>query len=179
MRLHVTGASGSGTSTLADALAREIGGTHVEADDFYWLPSTPPFQHKRPVAERLPLLLDRLQGCAHPVLAGSVVGWGAALEDSFDLVVFLYLDAGLRVERLRAREQRLLGRADPAFLDWAAQYDAGPSQGRSLARHRAWLAARRCPVIELSGDFSVSERVERLRPHLTRALAAPPRGETA
>jgi hypothetical protein len=166
MRIHLTGASGSGTSTLAAVLAARIGGTHVDADDYYWLPSTPPFQHKRPVAERLPLLLSRLQACRQPILAGSVVGWGRALEDSFDLVVFLYLDAALRIERLRERELRVLGHADPAFLTWAAQYDEGPSEGRSLAKHRAWLAERSCPVLELHGDLSVEQRVSQVMSHL-------------
>ena len=159
MRIHITGASGAGTSTLAAALAPRIGGTHVEADDYYWLPSTPPFQTKRPVGQRLPLLLARLQACPHPILAGSVVGWGRALEDSFDLVVFLYLDAELRIARLREREQRVLGQVDPAFLACAALYDAGPPEGRSLAKHRAWLAERSCPVLELHGDVSVDARV--------------------
>ncbi|MES2099683.1 MAG: AAA family ATPase [Pseudomonadota bacterium] len=159
MLIHITGASGSGTSTLGAALATELGGVHLDADDYYWLPTAPPFLHKRPAAERLDLLLADLQ--AHPtcVLAGSVVGWGAALEDAFDLVVFLYLDAAIRLERLRRRETEQLGHADPAFLAWAAQYDAGPPVGRSLAKHRAWLARRSCRVIELSGDLSVRARV--------------------
>jgi hypothetical protein len=145
LRIHITGASGAGVSTLGAALAAEIDAVHLEADAYYWLPTTPPFQHKRAPAERLAQLLA--DQAAHPrtVLAGSVVGWGAELEDGFDLVVFLYLDAALRIERLRTREIARLGHADPAFLEWAALYDAGPPEGRSLAKHRAWLAARRCP----------------------------------
>lgn len=159
MRIHITGASGSGTSTLAAALARQMGGTHLDADDYYWLPTSPPFMEKRAAAERLSLLLADLNMKENPILAGSVVGWGAALEDSFDLIIFLYLAAAVRVERLRQRELERLGHADPAFLAWAAQYDEGPAEGRSLAKHRAWLAARNCPVIELHGNLTVSERV--------------------
>lgn len=162
LRIHITGASGSGVSTLGVALAAALDAVHLEADAYYWLSTTPPFQHKRPPAERLSRLLA--DQAAHPrtVLAGSVVGWGAQLEDGFDVVVFLYLDAALRIERLRTREIERLGHADPAFLEWAALYDAGPPEGRSLAKHRAWLAARRCPVIELHGDFSVDERLARI-----------------
>ncbi len=159
MLIHITGASGSGTSTLGAALAAELGGMHLDADDYYWLPTSPPFTHKRPAPERLALLLADLRSNPTCVLAGSVVGWGDALEDAFDLVVFLYLDAAIRVERLRRRETEQLGHADPVFLEWAAQYDAGPPVGRSLAKHRAWLARRRCRVLELHGDLSVGERV--------------------
>jgi hypothetical protein len=91
--------------------------------------------------------------------AGSIVGWGAEVENAFDLIVFLYLDASIRIERLRKRETEQFGNADPAFLEWAAQYDAGPPEGRSLAMHRTWLAQRSCPVLELHGDLPVSERL--------------------
>ena len=159
MLIHITGASGSGTSTLGAALAAELGGVHLDADDYYWLPTAPPFTDKRPAAERLTLLLADLRSRETCVLAGSIVGWGDALEDAFDLVVFLYLDTAIRVARLRRRETEQLGHADPAFLAWAAQYDAGPPVGRSLAKHRAWLARRSCRVIELNGDLSVRARV--------------------
>lgn len=159
MLIHITGASGSGTSTLGAALAAELGGVHLDADDYYWLPTQPPFTHKRPAPERLASLLADVRSHAACVLAGSVVGWGDALENAFDLVVFLYLDPAIRVERLRRREIDQLGYADPAFLEWAAQYDTGPPVGRSLAKHRAWLARRSCRVIELVGDMSVGARV--------------------
>lgn len=162
LRIHITGASGAGVSTLGVALATAIDAVHLEADAYYWLPTTPPFQHKRPPAERLAQLLADRAALPRTVLAGSVVGWGAELEDGFDLVVFLYLDAALRVERLRAREIERLGHADPAFLEWAALYDAGPPEGRSLAKHRAWLTALHCPVVELHGDYSVDERLARI-----------------
>lgn len=159
MRILITGASGSGTSTLGATLAAETGGTNIDADDYYWLPTQPPYTTKRDPSERLSRLLADLSTHRHAIVAGSVMGWGAELEDSFDLIVFLYLDSAVRIERLKIREVEKLGRADPAFLTWAAQYDEGPPEGRSLARHRAWLSARTCPVVEVHGDLSVSERV--------------------
>lgn len=170
MLIHITGASGAGTSTLGAALAQALGGVHVEADDHYWWPTDPPFTRKRAPDERLAGLLAELDRHPVAVLAGSVVGWGAALEDRFDLVVFLTLDATLRVARLREREIARLGHADPAFLAWAAQYDDGPVVGRSLSKHRAWLAERSCPVLELHGDLSVAQRLDAV---LAR-LATPP-----
>ena len=42
----ITGAAGTGTTTLARALAHELRATHLEADVFLWLPSYPPYQHQ-------------------------------------------------------------------------------------------------------------------------------------
>jgi adenylate kinase family enzyme len=46
-RVHILGASGSGTTTLAQALAARLGCPHYDTDHYYWLPSDPPFQHIR------------------------------------------------------------------------------------------------------------------------------------
>jgi hypothetical protein len=169
MLILITGASGSGTSTLGAVVARELRIAHLEADDYYWLPTKPPFTTKRDRAERLSSVLRDVRAKQSAVLAGSIMDWGLELENAFDLIVFLYLDAAIRVERLRAREIEVLGKADPEFLEWAAQYDAGILGGRSLAKHQAWLSARTCPVIELRGDLSVRERVVAMLKHMTNS----------
>lgn len=162
-RILITGASGSGTTTLGQDVAAEIGADFLDADDYYWLPTDPPYREGRDPADRLRMILSDLDGAAAAVVAGSVMEWGAALEDSFTLIVFLYLDAAIRVERLRERETRETGRADPEFLRWAGAYDEGPGYGRSLERHRVWLAKRSCPVITITGELSRKERVDRVR----------------
>jgi len=63
---------------------------------------------------------------------------------------------------LRRREIVQLGHADPLFLEWAAQYDEGRMDGRSLAKHQRWLSARSCPILRIDGDISVNERVVRV-----------------
>jgi adenylate kinase family enzyme len=42
-RIHILGASGSGTTTLGAALADRLGHPHVDADSLFWLPTDPPF----------------------------------------------------------------------------------------------------------------------------------------
>jgi hypothetical protein len=78
------------------------------------------------------------------------------------LIVFLTVPASIRVERLRKREVAELGQANPLFLEWAAQYDEGRMDGRSLAKHERWLSARSCPILRIDGDISVNERVARV-----------------
>lgn len=167
MRIHVTGASGSGATTLGAALARELSLHHADADHYYWLPTVPPFKEKRNANDRLALVCQALRSEPGVVLSGSVYGWGRDVEDAFDLVVFLYLPAHIRVERLRRREIERYGAADPAFLNWASQYDEGPSAGRSFAKHNAWLAQRTCPVLRLDQDQTVAERVARVHQALS------------
>jgi adenylate kinase family enzyme len=43
MRVHIVGASGSGTTTLGKALAARAGCAHLDTDEFFWMPTEPPF----------------------------------------------------------------------------------------------------------------------------------------
>lgn len=99
MQILITGASGSGTSTLARALATELSATALDVDDYFWLPTSPPFKSKRNSAERLTLLLHDLAQVDTAMISGSIVDWGLALEDSISMIVFLTVPAEIRVER--------------------------------------------------------------------------------
>lgn len=55
-RVYITGAAGSGTSSLGRALAQRLCVPHLDTDDFFWAPTDPPFTTKRPVEERLALI---------------------------------------------------------------------------------------------------------------------------
>jgi hypothetical protein len=170
----ITGAAGTGTTTLADVLAKELGTTHLEADDFLWLPSNPPYQHladKTQIGERL---LESMRSHGRAVVAGSVMGWGQQLESEFDLVVFLYLPVDLRLERLERREIKRFGQAKPEFLAWAAQYDEGGLSGRSLAGHDEWLAMRTCAVLRLEGDMSITDRLRQILDAVDELNHTPP-----
>ena len=158
----ITGAAGTGTTTLARALAIEWQLAHLEADDYLWLPSDPPYQHLADKDLRDEHLLVQMRCAGRAVVAGSIMGWGQALEDIFELVVFLALPVDLRLERLERREIERFGSAKPEFLEWAAQYEDGSAPGRSLARHQEWLSRRSCPVLRLEGDMSVAQRLRRI-----------------
>ncbi|WP_353178656.1 AAA family ATPase [Salinisphaera sp. T5B8] len=127
----VTGGPGSGTSTLAEALAAHLAVAWVEADDYYWQPSDPPFQYKYGASERAERLLKTLGKTERAVVAGSVMGWGDAVEKAFGRIIFIHTDPTTRMARLQARERQRYGAARPGFLAWAAGYDAGQRPGRS------------------------------------------------
>jgi adenylate kinase family enzyme len=166
-RIHILGASGSGTTTLGGAVAAALGVPHRDSDAFFWRPTDPPFRSPRPPAERLALLLAALPLPGGWVLSGSAIGWAKPLEPLYDLIVYLRLDPTLRMERLRRRERARYGgrvetggdmaESSAAFLRWAAAYDtAGPEQ-RSRAAHERWLASQSAPVLRLDSAAPVPQ----------------------
>jgi adenylate kinase family enzyme len=169
-RIHIVGASGSGTTSLAAALAARHGHRHLDTDDFFWLPSDPPFQTRRPRDARLTLLRAAVAESRGWVLSGSLCGWGDPLIPDFQLVIFVAVPATARMERLRARELKRHGHAalapggklheaHVAFLEWAARYDHGDLSERSRMLHDAWLAALPCPVVHLEGDRAIDAQL--------------------
>jgi adenylate kinase family enzyme len=165
-RLHVLGASGSGTTTLARALANHWSVPHADVDDYFWVPTDPPYVEKRAESDRLALMREVFVPREAWVLSGSMVGWGEAVIDECDAIVFLTLDPEERLRRLEAREvHRRAGRAFDreaweAFLDWARGYDDPAFEGRSRVAHEKWLAGRDQPVLQLDSVADREELVE-------------------
>jgi adenylate kinase family enzyme len=167
-RFHVTGASGSGTSTLGRALAEAIGGRHLDTDDYFWFPTDPPCQEIRPIEERLPLLEADADPGGRWALSGSLCGWGDPLIPRFEKVILLSAPTPLRLERLRRRELKRFGAAVLAeggshheghagFMAWAALYDEGGLEVRSRTLHETWLEELSCPVLQLDGTLPLTE----------------------
>ena len=75
-RIHIVGASGSGTTTLGAALAQVMGVPHEDSDSYFWQPTEPPFTTQRPQGERLSMLKAALPSDGRWVLSGSLLSWG-------------------------------------------------------------------------------------------------------
>lgn len=172
-RLHILGASGTGTSTLGRAMAGHWSVPFHDTDDYFWRPTEPPYTEARPKAERLALMAQMFLPRRAWVLSGSMISWSETVEPLFDLVVFLSLDPEVRLERLRRREANRYGAKAiaqggacntgfVAFMDWAAAYDTPDFVGRSLTRHQAWLAMRACPVLKLDAALPTAELVAQI-----------------
>lgn len=87
-KVYLTGASCSGVPTLGRGLAKALDLNHVDCDDFYWLPTDPPFTDKRDTAERIQMIGGAL-GNDGWVLSGSFDGWGDSLITDVDLIVMV------------------------------------------------------------------------------------------
>jgi adenylate kinase family enzyme len=169
-RIHITGASGTGTTALGRALAGRLRIPHFDSDDYYWIPTVPPYRIRRDKAVRDARLDEDLASFADWVWSGSALSWN--IQPAVTLCVFLTVPRELRLTRLRAREQAAFelpyvsheerDAELEVFLAWAASYDDGGMTGRTLARHEAWLAGLSIPVLRIDGDTTTEQRVERV-----------------
>ena len=170
MKLHIYGASGSGVTTLGQALSGILHYPYFDCDDFFWEKSDPPFTVRRNYKFRNCMLFSNLMRHEHWILGGSMFNWG--WTPRFDLVVFLWIPPEIRMERLKAREYERYGDViftDPFrnklytdFIEWAKGYDPGivTNSSRTLAAHEHWMKTLTCPILEIREDVSVEKRVK-------------------
>lgn len=169
-RIHVFGASGSGTSTLGLALAQRLELKHLDSDDFYWQETDPPYTLKNPPAVRLRELEAEMDGPRGWVLSGSVVSWGDVLIPRFSAAVFVTLPPAIRLARLKRREvERYGSRIEPggdmheqskAFMEWAAGYDSAGPEMRSRNVHERWISRLQCPLVRVESTVPVQKLVD-------------------
>src|SRR6266536_1982143 len=156
-RIHILGASGSGTTTLGRALAEYLACPHFETDDYFWLPTDPPYTQQRVRTERAQLLMDDVTAHDAWVVSGSLCGWG-------DVAI----PHDRRMARLRRREHARVGErilpggdmyeSSQAFLAWAAAYDEGGLDIGSRRLYEEWLGMLPWPIICFEGEYSIEEQ---------------------
>ncbi|MHC4450511.1 MAG: P-loop NTPase family protein [Planctomycetota bacterium] len=172
-RIHITGAAGTGTSTLARALAAKLRIPHFDSDFYYWVPTLPPYKIKREPAVRDGRLREDLATFDDWIWSGSAVKWGHEADRRITLCVFLTLASDVRLPRLRAREEAehaalpFTTEAEAEqeirlFLEWAARYDEGDVDVRSRKLHEEWLTTLQCPILRLEGDLPTNDQVTRV-----------------
>lgn len=160
-RFGITGASGSGVTTLGRALAARIGAVPIDTDDHFWVATDPPYREKRDVPARLERIRAEQARTERWVISGTLDGWAEPALTEAELIVLLQVPTEIRLERLRRRESARFGDAlrpggamyenHRDFIEWAAHYDDGTLPGRSRPRHEKWLAGLDIPVLRLDG----------------------------
>jgi adenylate kinase family enzyme len=169
-RINIIGASGTGKTTLAKALAHKLDCLQFDSDDYFHIPTNPPYQKQRSPEERKALIERDLSKQSSWVLSGGAAVWEPTPELDFTLVVFLYLAPAIRLERLRVREAKLFGARIQAagdmaldhkeFMEWTAGYDSGKSAGtNTLLRHESFLVSVRCPALRIDEPMTTEEQV--------------------
>jgi len=168
-RVHVFGASGSGTTTIAKMLCDRLGYRHFDTDDFFWETTLRPFTVIRPIEQRKELLQSELESNDKWILSGSLCGWGDIFIPYFELVIFVYLPKEIRMERLKEREYKRYGDSilpngelhekSQEFINWASKYDDSSEIGRNSQRHQQWFLDIPCPKLKIENSGALIESV--------------------
>ena len=168
--IHIFGASGSGTTTLGKYISRRLGYFFMDTDDYFWLPTDPPYTKKRDKALRMEMMKHDLAQTDKAVISGSLVDWGDELIPLFTLALRLETNTELRIKRLKQREREHFdSRIDiggdmyenhQEFLQWATAYDSGGLDMRSSAKHNEWEKLLPCRKITLDGSRPPEENLE-------------------
>ena len=159
--IYVFGASGSGTTTFGRELAQFLNFAHLDIDDYFWENTDVPFTISRPRKRRQQMLKGDMVKHEKFVVSGSATGWDEPFCPYYDLAIFVTTPTNIRIERLKKREYAEFGerigengdmqRNHLEFLEWAANYDAGGLDMRSLASHEQWIEKCPCPIIRING----------------------------
>lgn len=184
MKIQIMGASSAGSTTLGRTLAERLDIPFFDTDDYFWVATDPPYTTKREPALRNASIKADMGKHESWIQAGSVIKWGADWEEMFDVVVFLYIPHEIRMQRLLDRELERYGniiftdlaraQQHKKFVEWADKYEDVTFSGRNIKAHEDWLSRVSAKVLEICGDTTVDERVQRVVEFLGRKFGFPP-----
>ena len=169
----INGVAGTGKTTLAKELAKQLDFKHIELDDYYFHWDTEIPLTSSPTREEIrEYVMNDISKQSRFVMSGVI---GSTLWDLvnplFDLAALMMVPVEIRMERLRAREysrygKRILEGGDMyeftrKFFSDSELYETGvhPTVPVTLERHERWAAELLCPVLRLDGTKPISENV--------------------
>lgn len=178
-RITVIGASGTGKTTLARALAEQMSLAHFDSDSYFHWPTDPPFQKQRTPEERLSAIMNDLGQHKSWVLSGGAAVWEPALPLEFSHIIFLYLPPEVRLKRLKEREISLFGSRIQAggdmekthrdFIKWCEGYDDSSCEGTcTLKRHQQLCLETKANLLKIETPITTADQLRMVTQFLRR-----------
>lgn len=180
MRLLISGGPGSGCTSTAGRVSREMGIPLFDSDSFFHKPGDPPFQEQYSPEERRQRLGSALSKESTWIVSGSVATWGLSLFKPTH-GVWLNVPKRVRLQRLVKRQRNQFGPGieiggdmhdeHEAFIDWAAAYEERSGTGRNLETDRGFLLAqcgRFMSIDQIADIDTIAEEVINFLSNTTR-----------
>jgi adenylate kinase family enzyme len=165
-KLLITGGPGAGASTTGERLSTVLEIPWIDSDDYFHKPTNPPFQVQYSREERSHLIHKEFDRFDSWILSGSISAWDIH-DVEFTHAVLLGIGPELRLKRLKAREHERFGVRIEAggdmhedhmeFMKWAASYESGELEGRSLSREKAFMAKHCTHILLIEEQHSLDE----------------------
>lgn len=165
MKIQIIGGSGTGKTTLGKFIGEKEGLKWIDTDKYIWKDNV--FTESYSVEERLAMYRKDMESSEGYVSSGSVYAWCKDGFNDRDLLVFLFLDENLRLERLRAREAERNspfsldehGKMTNEFLEWCQTYLKAEDKDMAgtYAEHAYQMAISKSPVLKLDSSLPLEE----------------------
>ncbi len=159
----ITGPSGSGKTTLGKKVSQYLGFPYFDVDDYIWKKDTQePYTVMYTRQEKIYRLSSAIAPFDHFVMAGSMSSFHYAFDDKFEMMILLYAEPDIRIERVQRRAverfgERILEGGDMyeshmRFLENNRRYEKDGSP--NLSEQREWMNNMSCVKMELNGADS-------------------------
>ena len=167
--IMIIGPSGSGKTTLGKVVAEKLGYPYFDVDDYIWKQNTDkPYTQMYTRDEKISRLSHDIAPYKHFVMAGSMSSFHYAFDEMFEMMVLLYVEPDIRVQRVHNRSiarfgARVLAGGDMyeshlKFLEDNRRYEKDGSP--NLREQREWMKNMSCVKIELDGANSIENNAE-------------------
>ncbi|MGG0287297.1 AAA family ATPase [Peribacillus butanolivorans] len=160
MKVQIIGGSGSGKSTLAKFISEKQNIKWIDTDHYLWKDDS--FTENNPIEKRRELYQKDMESDSSYVASGSVFSWCPKGFNNLDLLVFLFLDEAVRMERLLSREIERNdlsknGEYTNDFLEWCKTYltEEDKSMAGTYAEQSYQMELSKSPVLKLDSSRPV------------------------
>ena len=169
--IMIIGPSGSGKTTLGKLLANELGYPYYDVDDYIWRTDTAmPYTVMYSREEKINRLSQAISSCEHFVMAGSMSSFHQAFDEMFELMVLLYVEPNVRVNRVHNRAVERFGKRVLAggdmylnhmkFLESNRSYESNGSP--NLQEQKEWMNSLPCVKMELDGTDAPEANIKKI-----------------
>ncbi len=163
----VCGLNGAGKSTMAKALAHEIGYRFVDMEDVYYSKEDNPdypYEKPRSYEKSVALLLDIFEKENNVVLASVTGNFGKEVMEQINCAVYIEVPKDIRIKRVYERSYERFGEKIREGREYYKQVKAFHefvlSRDENLVEN--WLSTLSCPVLKVDGTLPVQENVKLL-----------------
>ena len=167
--IMIIGPSGSGKTTLGKIVAQKLGYPYFDVDDYIWKQNTDsPYTQMYTREEKISRLNTHIAPYEHFVMAGSMSSFHYEVDDMLKMMVFLYVEPDIRIQRVHKRAIERFGRrvleggdmyeSHMKFLKDNRSYEEDGSP--NMREQKEWMTNMSCVKIELDGATDLESNAD-------------------